>query len=113
MSEIVQYTACPQDAEGFENGFSLRKPPRGEKLERTRTWLRDIATEKRWCIEQLKDRDKFLEGFPGSEDRALAIRNALGWLEECMGWVTIYASMDAYGKKPPGLKKITARGLKH
>jgi hypothetical protein len=97
--------ACVDLAEGFETGFSLRKPPKGERLERTRTWLRDIAKEKRWCLEQLKDREKFNEGYPEARDRALAIKNALAWLEECMGWAAIYAGMDVYGKKD-GLKKV-------
>ena len=104
--------ACVDLAEGFETGFSLRKPPKGEKLERTRTWLRDIATEKRWCLEQLKDRGKFNEAYPDPNDRAQAIKSALAWLEECMGWTTIYASMDAYGKKD-GLKRIGTQGVKH
>ena len=84
-------------AEGFKTGFSIRKPPKGIKLDRTRTWLRDIATEMKWCRNQLEEKEKFQREYPKPEERALAIGTAFSWIEECMGWTALYARMDVDG----------------
>ena len=84
--------------EGFKAGFALRKPPKGVKLDRTRTWLRDIGKEARWCRQQIEEPEQFQHDYPIAKERKMALETALDWIEECMGWTCLYARMDVEGK---------------
>lgn len=84
--------------EGFKIGFALRKPPKGVKLDRTRTWLRDMGKEAGWCRRQIEESERFRQDYPNAKERKLALETALDWIEECMGWACLYARMDVEGK---------------
>jgi len=98
-NEEVSLKGAVEMAEGFKVRFSLRKPPKGFKFDRTRSWLRDVASEANWCRGQLQEMEQFKEEYPEAEDRKQAIWTALSWIEECMGWTALYAGMDAEIKR--------------
>jgi hypothetical protein len=88
-------------AEGFVRGFKLKKPPKGQRLPCARSWLRDLEGEGDWCRMMYENPEELARDTPDPEHRRLSIIDALGWIEECMGWTAIYARADINGSARP------------
>ncbi|NOY87233.1 MAG: hypothetical protein GXP52_08045 [Deltaproteobacteria bacterium] len=81
-------------SEGFLKGFRLRRPPTGVRLTNANSWLRDVKKEGEWCRMMAGDSILWTRTFPDAPSRSQVAWDALSWIEECMGWVALYARMD-------------------
>jgi hypothetical protein len=89
-------------AEGFVRGFNLKAPPKGQSLPCARSWLRDVEGEGDWCCMMSENPDLLEKTLPSADHRIDSLIDALGWIEECMGWTAIYAKADVNGSARPG-----------
>jgi hypothetical protein len=89
-------------AEGFVRGFNLKTPPKGQRLPCARSWLKDVAGEGDWCRMMYENPDLLVKTLPHADHRGDSIIDALGWIEECMGWTALYARADVNGSARPG-----------
>lgn len=89
-------------AEGFVRGFNLKAPPKGIRLPCARSWLKDVEGEGDWCRMMYENPDLLEKTLPHADHRGDSILDALGWIEECMGWTAIYARADVNGSARPG-----------
>jgi hypothetical protein len=81
-------------AEGFVRGFNLKAPPKGQRLPCARSWLKDVEGEGDWCRMMYENPDLLEKTLPGADHRGESLIDALGWIEECMGWTALYARAD-------------------
>ena len=84
-------------AEGFIKGFRLCRAPAGVRLTNANSWLKDVKKEGKWCSMMAGDPILWTRTFPDAPSRFQVAWDALSWIEECMGWVALYARMDLDG----------------
>jgi len=96
-------------AEGFVKGFNLKAPPKGQRLPCARSWLKDVEGEGDWCRMMYENPDLLEKTLPGADHRIGSLIDALGWIEECMGWTAIYARADVNGSAKPAVGGTLSR----
>jgi len=88
--------------EGFVRGFKLKVSPKGQRLPCANSWLKDVEREGDWCRMMYENPDLLEKTLPDMDHRGQSIMDALGWIEECMGWTALYARADVNGSARPG-----------
>jgi len=101
VDESRLLSAAADLAEGFVRGFKLKEPPKGMRLSCARSWLKDLEGEGDWCRMMYENPDLLEKTLPGADYRSLTLIDALGWIEECMGWTAMYARADVNGSAKP------------
>lgn len=102
MDEATLLVEAADLAEGFVQGFNLKKPPKGKRLPCARSWIRDVEGEGDWCRMMYENPETLEEELPDPENRRRSITDALCWIEECMRWTVFYARADVDGSARPG-----------
>jgi hypothetical protein len=84
-------------AVGFVKGFKARRPPVGVRFSCAGSWIKDLQNEGDWCRMMSDHPDKLRSELPEDNHRRQVLFDAMGWIQECMGWVELYARMDMDG----------------
>jgi len=102
MDEPALLSEAADLADGFVRGFKLKASPKGQRLPCANSWLKDLEGEGDWCRMMYENPDLLEQTLPHADNRGDSIKDALGWIEECMVWTAIYARADINGSAKPG-----------